>query len=60
MPGGFTFLALHDSVRGVAERLPLAPKPVPDALSSFATQARGLERVAVALLPPAASVAGAG
>ena len=61
MPGAFTLLALHDFVREVAEPLLLAPQPVPDTLSCFATQARGLKRVAAAPLPPpATSLPGAG
>lgn len=60
MPGAFTLLALHDSVCEFAKRLLRAPQPVPDTPSSFATQPRGLKRVAAALLPPAASVPGAG
>lgn len=61
MPGALTLLALHDFVCEVAERLSLAPQPVPDTLSSFATQTKGLKRVVAALLPPpATSLPGAG
>lgn len=60
MPGAFTLLALHDFVREVAEPLLLAPQPVPDTLSCFATQARGLKDVAAELLRFATSARGAG